>query len=63
VFSAEVREVRLPTFFKSNTMKDEHIQYLLLRIQALTDYNKQLQERVNELEKQSEDAKLLQQQP
>ena len=58
-----MREVRLPTFFKSNTMKDEHIQYLLLRIQALTDYNKQLQERVNELEKQSEDAKLLQQQP
>jgi hypothetical protein len=44
-------------------MKDEHIQYLLLRIQALTDYNKQLQERVNQLEKQSEDAKLLQQQP
>lgn len=44
-------------------MKDEHIKYLLLRIQALNDYNKQLQERVNELEKQLEDAKLLQQQP
>lgn len=41
-------------------MKDEHIKYLVLRIQALTDYNKKLEEKIKQLESNQPDGKLLQ---
>jgi chaperonin cofactor prefoldin len=41
-------------------MKDEHIQYLILRIQALEKYNNELQEQIKQLKSKIQDAELMQ---
>ena len=41
-------------------MKDEHILYLILRIQALEKYNNELQEQIKQLQSKIQDGELMQ---
>ena len=41
-------------------MKDEHIQYLILLIQALEKYNNELQEQIKQLQSKIQDAEPMQ---
>ena len=41
-------------------MKDEHIQYLILRIQALENYNNELKEQIKQLQSKIQDAEPVQ---
>ena len=51
-----------PSFYhlnQKNKMKDEHIKYLVLRIQALEKYNNELQEQIKQLQSKVKDGELV----
>lgn len=52
-----------PSFYlpqKNKKMKEDHIQYLVLRIQALEKYNNELQEQIKQLQSKINDGELVQ---